>query len=147
MMLPLMVLAANTAIAFGQTGPAIPFVTVTQGNASGVREPAQLVIRDQAAWLALWGRHRGSTKGPAPSIDFERDMVLAIFGGESREVRRVAIGKIVREPDRIEVWYTFMALPGPDGEGVPPVVPFQIVRLARSALPVRFVRAKTQPVY
>ncbi len=139
--------SVTSGTSLAQTGPTVPFVTVAEGHASGVHEPAKLVIRDQAAWLALWGRHRGSATGPIPAVDFGHDMVVAIFGGESREMRQLTIRKIVRD-DRLDVWYTLAATrPLPDGEGVTSVVPFHIVRLARSPLPVRFLQVKTPQVY
>jgi hypothetical protein len=144
--LALVALMATPAAA--QTGPTISYVTVAQGNASGVREPAKLVVRDQAAWLALWGRHRGSIKSPIPTVDFGRDMVVAIFGGESREVRRLTIRKIVGADTGVEVWYTLAVIrPLPDGDTAVPAIPFQMVRLARSPLPVRFFQIKTPQVY
>ncbi len=145
-LLMLVVIAGGAALA--QVGPAVSFVTVAEGRTSGVYEPVQVVIRDQVAWLALWRRHMGTVDGPVPVIDFSRDMVIAIFGGESREQRKVTIRRIVREPDRLEVWYTLVAVrPLPNAEDVTPTVPFQIVRLARSPLPVRFLLIKTPQVY
>ncbi len=139
-------LTSGTSVA--QTSPTVPFVTVAEGHASGVREPAKLVVRDQAAWLALWGRHRRPTTGPIPAVDFGHDMVVAIFGGESREMRQITIRKITHENNGLEVWYTLAATrPLPDGEGAAAVVPFHIVRLARSPLPVRFLQVKTPQVY
>ncbi len=140
--------AAATAPALAQNGPTVPFVTVAQGNASRVHEPAQLVIRDQSAWVTLWGRHRGSTKDPLPAVDFNRDMVIAIFADESGTPRQLKIRQITQEADRLEVSYTLAVMgPLPEGEGASRVVPFHIVRVARSALLVRFVRVKTPQVY
>ncbi len=126
----------------------MPFVTVAQGNASGVHEPTQLVIRDQAAWVTLWSRHRGATRDPVPAVDFSRDMVIAIFADESGTPRQLRIRQITQEADRLEVSYTLAVMgPLPEGEGASRVVPFHIVRLARSTLLVRFVRVKTPQVY
>jgi len=46
---------------------------------SGLRDPAQLVIRDAAAWDQLWQRiHATMTPVPElPSVDFGREMVVA----------------------------------------------------------------------
>ncbi len=140
--------AAANAPALAQTGPTVPFVTVAQGNASGVHDPVQLVIRDQAAWATLWGRHRGATRAPVPAVDFSHDMVVAIFADESGTPRQLKIRQITQEANRLEVSYTLAVMgPLPEGEGASRVVPFHIVRLARSTLPVRFVRVKTPQVY
>ncbi len=140
--------AATNAPAFAQAGPTVSFATVALGTGSGVHEPVQLVIRDQAAWVTLWGRHRGATRGPVPAVDFNRDMVIAIFADESGTPRQLRIRQITQEADRLEVSYTLAVIgPLPEGEGTSRVVPFHIVRLARSTLPVRFVRVKTPQVY
>jgi len=148
MVAAVLAVAAANAPALAQTGPTVPFVTVALGTASSVHEPAQLVIHDQATWVTLWSRHRGSTKVPVPSVDFNRDMVIAIFADESGTPRQLKIRRITREAGQLEVWYTLAVLrPLPEGEGASRVVPFHIVRLARSTLPVRFVRVKTPQVY
>ena len=60
-------------------GAAIPFATVARGTMSSIDEPQQVVVRTQAEWLKLWQRH-GSGQ-PAPVIDFETRMVVAVFLG------------------------------------------------------------------
>ena len=53
-------------------------------HSSGVREPARLVVRDdalwRATWAAIWSQHRPE---PAlPAIDFGREMVVVAALGE-----------------------------------------------------------------
>ncbi len=131
-----------------QDGPTVPFVTVAAGNSSGIHEPEQLVIRDQATWFTVWRRHIASRALPVPAVDFDRQMIIAMFAGQSRVPRSLTIRRIVQESDRLVVWYTLRdTRPLPDGEGLTPAAPFQIVRLARSRLPVRFSQVKTPQVY
>jgi hypothetical protein len=67
-----------------QSSNRFPFKTVTKGTRSGVRESAQFVIRTQAQWEDLWHKHSSITKNasPAPAVDFEHEMVAAVFLGE-----------------------------------------------------------------
>ena len=62
----------------------VTFQTVSKGYRSGVREPQQIVVRSQAEWNALWGKHVSSETKPAPPpvIDFAKELVVGIFLGE-----------------------------------------------------------------
>ena len=62
----------------------VPFSTLAKGLASGVGQPTQIVVRSQNEWTALWSRHMRapSAPPPPPSVDFSRDMVVALFMGE-----------------------------------------------------------------
>lgn len=135
--------SAGPQPALAQSGPSVSFVTIAQGKNSSIREPARFVIRDQAAWRSLWRRHSGTTA--APAVNFSRNMVIAVFAGEFAEPAAVAILRITREPNRLTVLYRAgPTRPLPDGYTV--VAPFHIVRVARSALPVRFLKIKTPPI-
>ena len=143
LVLPLVLVVAT---AWGQTAfPLLPFATIAAGKTSGVRQPARVVIREAASWQRLWRRHAGPTAEP-PSVDFGREMVIALFAGETRRPVALAIARITREAGTLVVWYTQVdTRPLPQPEDVR-VTPFHIVRLARSRLPVKFVRIKTPPV-
>ncbi len=145
-----MVLVCAVLLASGEPGrsapnaPAVPFVTIASGRTSGVLQPTQSVIRDRESWLVLWRRHAGPAG--APRVDFSRQMVIAIFAGAASVPRTVTISQIVREPERLTVWYVVRETPLPDAAGLPPGAPFHIVRLARSPLPVSFSQIKGFPV-
>jgi len=67
-----------------QPATQVSFQTVEKGIYSGVKEPLQITIREQAEWKSLWQRHT-SIKGnppPAPAIDFGDQIVVAVFLGE-----------------------------------------------------------------
>ncbi|OLD51676.1 MAG: hypothetical protein AUI83_10305 [Armatimonadetes bacterium 13_1_40CM_3_65_7] len=130
---------------FARSGSSTPFVTIAAGTTSRIREPEQLAIRDQNAWQKLWRRHSGSAASPI--VNFNTDMVIAMFAGELSEPATLAIMRIARESDRLVVLYRVGPTRPPlDGSGIPPVAPFHIVRVARSALPVTFIRIKVPPV-
>ncbi|MGQ0549667.1 MAG: hypothetical protein ACT4PY_08385 [Armatimonadota bacterium] len=140
--LVLAILAVGSAVGTSWGGPAptgivVAFQTVDTGQASGIREPNWLVIRDTAAWAELWQRHAPGR--PAPSVDFSRDMVVGVFTGVSQDSSGIWITRIVREPDRLTVFYSLV-----DSKAVPmsqdavPVLPFHIVRVPRTMAPVWF---------
>lgn len=127
-------------------GPSVPFKTVIAGTTSHITEPATIVVRDKAAWVALWRRHTGSDHGAPPPVDFARDMVAAVFGGTSTEPTSAGIARITHEPTGLVIWYAVQVRrPGPPGESTPRS-PFHIVKLARSTLPVAFHFLKTQEI-
>lgn len=128
-----------------QSVPSVPFATIAAGAQTGIRQPGQFVIRSRAAWQSLWRRHSGTNL--APHVDFNRDMVIAVFAGEFTEPATIAITRIIREPSRLVVQYSVSPTRPPlDGPGIPPVAPFHIVRMVHSSLPVVFSRIKTPPV-
>lgn len=59
----------------------IDFHTVAQGEHSRITEPRRTVVRDAAAWRALWTAHSGPDI-PEPPVDFQSRMVAAVFAGE-----------------------------------------------------------------
>lgn len=52
-----------------------------RGIYGGLSQPGQLVVKDQRSWEDLW---RKLFRDPAPTIDFDRYMVVAIFMGLQR---------------------------------------------------------------
>jgi len=137
---------AFTVAASAQPSSAVEFVVLAWGTDSGVRTPTQVVIRDAGAWRALWTRHAGA-QGIPPAVDFDREMVIAIFAGIQPMATRLAISRIVREPDRLVVYYMLREMrPLPQPEEVPTARPFVMVRVARSPLRVDFVVLRTPPI-
>jgi hypothetical protein len=70
------------------TGPNIPMVRLRAepysfASNSGFDKPARTVVRDAAAWRALWSQiYVGSAPVPAPpAIDFSREMVVVVALG------------------------------------------------------------------
>ena len=105
------------------------------GRTTGPSEPAPSIIKDSAAWAALWKKHAG---GQAPQIDFSKHMVIAVFQSlHSRGGGRVAISGITYEPARIVVAYSEKAQAGtkPAAPGLPS---YHMQLIERSDLPVVF---------
>jgi hypothetical protein len=62
----------------------VPLHTIAKGVRSGIREPAQFVIRSQGEWQKLWRQHTstGTVPAPLPTVDFNKELVAAVFLGE-----------------------------------------------------------------
>lgn len=55
------------------------FTTVSEGQASGIEEPREVVVQTAAEWKALWQQHTQGLK--MPPVDFAKSSVVAIFLG------------------------------------------------------------------
>lgn len=78
-------LAENTPTRISSNSPTPIFIkTVAIGFRSGIRETLQAVARNDAEWLGLRKRHAlvQSNSPPLPDIDFEKEMVAAVFLGD-----------------------------------------------------------------
>jgi hypothetical protein len=53
--------------------------TLDQTTRSGVNEARDVVVRDRAAWSALWAEHAGNAQ--LPEVDFDKQMVIGVFLG------------------------------------------------------------------
>lgn len=92
-----------------KAGSTIAFSNVASSAFSGIKAPRQVVIRDQAAWQALWAEH-GAYAMPAPDlpkVDFARRMLVAVFGGQySNGCYGVGITSIKAGADKVKVEVT-----------------------------------------
>jgi hypothetical protein len=72
------------AIESNRSTDRVSFKTIARGVRSGVREPLETVIRSQTDWQSLWGRHTstGTVPAPLPVVDFDKEIVAAVFFGE-----------------------------------------------------------------
>ncbi|HZP48293.1 MAG TPA: protease complex subunit PrcB family protein [Vicinamibacterales bacterium] len=53
--------------------------TIEKGEQSNIDDAKQVVVRDAAAWRALWQQHQPDR--PPPAVDFAKESVVAIFLG------------------------------------------------------------------
>jgi len=78
--------------------------TVDKGDFSNVDTATQAVVRNDAAWKALWQRHAGDR--PMPAIDFGKDMVVGVFmGSRPTAGYDIAITKTLEKDGALWVWY------------------------------------------
>ena len=121
----------------------LPFENFTEAEYFRVPHPATFVIRDDAAWNQLWENYwtRDDSLGrtPPPTVDFEEDMIIALFWGcgySGCHSWAEAIERIITRSGRIEVHVG----PLPDlGNCDMIVCPIQVVRMRKSDVPVVFI--------
>ncbi len=145
--LVVLLFASTRSLPIG-AGDSIPFITIAKGRKSEIRTLAQIVIHTPTEWRDLWRKHSTGLAGtalPLPEVDFSREMVIAVFAGEVRQLTRVSVLKVSREKDRLVVLVQIASSqPGPVPVEPGTSTPFHIIRLLqRSRLPVIFMQAKT----
>lgn len=124
----------------------VPFATIDRGEDSGAALTTPLVIQDQADWTSFWSEHSRS-QGPAPQVDFERDLVLVGAvgqreeAGDSVEIRRV---RAVSDGTVVEL---HELVPGDFCSPAQKIhIPFHIVRVPRVPLPIRYAEVQVDLV-
>lgn len=116
--------------------------TIAYGYHTGLKTPAELVIRDANAWERAWKEHnsRMLPTPPLPAVDFTREMVLAVAPGERPTGGwgvRIASTRVENGRLRVEVHETRP----PEGAVVPMVLsqPYELVKVPRFDGDVVFV--------
>jgi hypothetical protein len=72
----------------------LPIRRIGQWSTSGISTPAREVIRDDAAYARFWA---GLGAGERPSVDFSRDVVIAVAAGRrSSGGHAIAVERVVR---------------------------------------------------
>ncbi|MGZ3537738.1 MAG: hypothetical protein ACXVAB_06850 [Thermodesulfobacteriota bacterium] len=63
----------------------LSFFTIDKGFRSGIKEQKFIAPKKEKKWEDLWRLHKGtSLPGQEIRIDFEQEMVIAVFSGEKR---------------------------------------------------------------
>ena len=111
------------------------------GAVSGVMEPGLHVLRDQAAFDALWRQHTRLQlpTPPTPAVDFDHSMVVATFVGQKATGGySVTIEEVLRMPETASrasqiVVRTRETVPAPDAVMAQmTTAPFHMVRVPRA---------------
>ena len=119
--------------------------TLAKGDSSEIVDAGRLIVRDQAAWRALWSAHAGRNAQP-PDVDFTTRIVAAAFAGE-----RPTPGYVTRDCRHAKEGSSLAIIVA---EAQPPrgmiaaqmiVTPFHIVSLPRYDGDVRFIDASGLP--
>jgi len=129
--------------------PDLQFTTLARGAFSTVREARQVVIRDQAAFKAVWAEmHAGRTPTPEPPVvEFATQTVVGVFLGTRRTGGySVAIERIAREATSgAIVVFAVESTPPPGAMLIQALTqPFHLVTISASSAAVRFVLTKRQ---
>jgi hypothetical protein len=84
-------------------GASVSFSALSSEVFSSIHAPRHAVLRDAAAFAALWAEHhagRGNVPD-VPKVDFSRDMVLAAFAGDSSACQEFGIARVLVRGDRL----------------------------------------------
>lgn len=79
---------------------------LVRSTSSGVQDTRLVVARDAASWGELWAAHSRLQlpAAPAPTVDFDAEMVIAYFGGAKPTGGfTVSIDAVERTPDGLVV--------------------------------------------
>jgi hypothetical protein len=133
-------LIAAVAVALLAQAAASPVRILDQGAQSGVHERRTVAVDSAAEFSTLWRKH---TSRPAPTIDFARESVVALFlGTRNTSGYRVEIVGIDREASGSVVRYRETAPPADAITAQVITYPFVIAAVQRLTGPVRFEAVK-----
>jgi len=118
----------------------VDFTTIARGSFSGIRTAERLAVRDEGTWLSVWHRHSSELQHfePAPHVDFEKSMVVAVFQGEGNSRSGlIQVDSIKAFQDKIVVLLSDSGQTGAKSARNT-TRSFHIVKAPRSLLPVVF---------
>ncbi len=112
-----------------------------KGYFCGYTEPSRLVIKTEDQWGEVWRKvHRLQIPRPElPKIDFEKEMVIAVFMGEQMSGGYgIKIIRITKTEEEIVVEVEEKEPPPGSLRTMVLTQPYHIVVIKESSLPVRF---------
>eukprot|EP00928_Gymnodinium_smaydae_P032456 TRINITY_DN234_c1_g1_i1.p1 TRINITY_DN234_c1_g1~~TRINITY_DN234_c1_g1_i1.p1 ORF type:complete len:223 (+),score=49.28 TRINITY_DN234_c1_g1_i1:25-669(+) len=128
-------------------GFSMAFETIDKGTHSGIEDALETAVTSEAEWGDMWRRHTSKTSPapPVPHVDFQQHMVVYVAlgtcnsGGHAVEVKGVE-----QTAEALVVSYETEA---PNGGMTTCALtqPYHMVRVAKTALPVQFVRSAKAP--
>ncbi len=83
----------------------LPYHEIYKNQFSGIKQAQEKVIRTQNAFDKLWQKvHHRNTNGSKPKVDFQQQMVLALFQGEkNRGGYRLAVTDVCKKNKNLAV--------------------------------------------
>jgi hypothetical protein len=120
-------------------------VVLDSSKQSGVHVARNVVVKDEASWAALWAEHAGKDRA-APTVDFTRQMVIAVFLGDLYQpCYNMRFDNVTSDTRQLTLRYTIV--PPPMGMMCTMNVATMatLVAVDRSDLPVAVVRDTTVP--
>jgi hypothetical protein len=119
------------------------FRVLDSGDRSGITSAQERVVLDAEEWRRLWQEHEAG--GPAnrslPSVDFSREVCVAIFAGQRPTGGfTVTVEETTGSASGLEVAYRLTGPPPGAIVSQALTSPFQIVAVESRATPVRFRR-------
>lgn len=82
------------------SGPAVERLdarTLAKGSFSGIHNDTRLLLRDAAAWEALWREH--ARDAPAPAVEWGNESVVAVVVHGPTGCAAMHLGEIAYDPD------------------------------------------------
>eukprot|EP00591_Stephanopyxis_turris_P001215 CAMPEP_0195524310 /NCGR_PEP_ID=MMETSP0794_2-20130614/24047_1 /TAXON_ID=515487 /ORGANISM="Stephanopyxis turris, Strain CCMP 815" /LENGTH=200 /DNA_ID=CAMNT_0040654497 /DNA_START=145 /DNA_END=747 /DNA_ORIENTATION=- len=130
----------------------LPFVTIEEGQFSGIEEEFTEVFRSHADFESFWSKHGGiaSPSPSCPEVDFESNMVIGVFGGTKNTGGYSVEVSSVEETETEAIVKYQTKCPPPGGMTIMALTqPYHIVRVAKSLKAVKFepVVIETLPTY
>ncbi|HEX8609804.1 MAG TPA: hypothetical protein VF800_00755 [Telluria sp.] len=129
-------------------GLSVHFKTIASDRFSGVATARNVVVRDQAAFDALWAEHSATRIPPpaAPKVDFSTEMVIALFGGNDSACASFGVRRANAVNDHLVIYYERKD-PDPAMACIAVVAnPMQMIVVPRVDAVVDFVKITTQEV-
>ena len=123
---------------FAQTVSSVSFVTIDQGQDSGVTTARNVAIYKRKDWKTFWKEHAGDST--PPSINFRKKMVVAvILGTRSNGCYSVNIDNVENETGQQLIVYYTETMPGETCACTQAITnPYHIVKTKKSKLDVVF---------
>ena len=119
------------------------FTRILAQNTSGYPEPAELVLRDRAAFETAWRTLFSGNQGtPLPAVDFTKSTLVLLALGEQRTGgHAVRFDRVTRQGGAAVVHYT-VTQPGPGCMSTMMITsPVELVSVPRISGEVRFEKA------
>ena len=115
--------------------------TLAKGTFSGIQEPTQTVVTNQAQWTDLWAKHvaQKTPQPPAPEVNFDKETVIFVtLGRKNSGGYGVEITGVRRSGNTREILVSTTD-PKPGGLTIQALTaPFHIVAVPRLQDPVKF---------
>lgn len=121
----------------------LSFTPLVDDSYSKIAQPRQVVVRDAAAWAALWAEH-GQAR-PLPEVDFSRHMLVGVFAGSTANACQTSfVAHIVSRGGKLVVDYVERDTSQVEACAQVAGQPVQIVQVARVDAPVEFSKVPVQ---
>lgn len=124
-------------------GTRLPFYSLTQKSNSGVETPRQQVIRDAATLASVWSGPVDKNMSP---VNFETEMVIAVYGGNSGSCGQFGIRAVRSNGAALVVEYGQETVPVGTLCTLAINTPMQLVVVDRIDVPVTFSQVAPQAV-
>lgn len=120
-------------------------------NSGGIRDSLRIVVRDDATLRIVWSQATSgqTTPPPAPTIDFNREMLLLVAAGRKTPEEQIRVDSVAIQRAaggaRQETFFAVVRLTEGCQRFNIDAFPLEIVRVNRFDGPVEFVERRDRP--